>query len=286
MPSESAFNYIAGGLTFLTIAFSLRALIQRYLPQTQMELYDALLLDTKNIYSRACEEGLLPADMSQKTKVQLNNFENQADDLRIVRYHESTARDILTWGQRWSKISRLYAELMNLRIKLVTTSQEERARRGEPFGDAVGHNVLDASQSAEEGTHDLAPSGVAAENPSPSTISASHIDTSSTPARHSSFCICSLLQWLLNVRSGASSPSDGPAQGEADSSVPDSLSRSSTLVDEPLPKAPCWRKWGHDTNSLVLEDLEAGSGPSTPLFFEMRKGCGEPTEMDITSVRV
>ncbi|KAF5387965.1 hypothetical protein D9615_000858 [Tricholomella constricta] len=208
-----------------------------------------------------------------------------------MAYHESTAREFLNlfyWGRRWSKISRLNTELMKLRITLVTTSQEERARRGEQF---LGPNVH-VSQSAEEGTRSLGPSGVAAErvpeHPSPSLNSASN--ASSTPMRRSSFCICSLLQWLSTRcgRSSKPSSSDGSAQGEADSSVPDSLSRSSTLVEDPPPKAPCWRqvilgKWAHDTNGPVLEDLEAGSGPRTSFFFETPGACDEPTEMDISA---
>ncbi|KAF5387970.1 hypothetical protein D9615_000853 [Tricholomella constricta] len=291
--AETKFNYVLGALTLIGILYSARILLHKHLPRTRMELFDSLLVDTRSIYDRACAENLLPPDMTRNAKVQLQKFEIQGDDLRVIKYHSLTLRDILNLlsGGRWSKIAHLSKDLMDLRSNLVKTSQEEWARRNGEEGnesetERMLHSEADSCDDHLDETNHLSGNFTAS--------SETAADVSSITIR-SSF-LCSLLQWLSTrcTRSGASSPSDNPTQGErrqATLSDPDSLSRSSTLVDEPLPKAPCWRqvilgKWGHDTNGPVLEDLEAGGGPRTPLFFETRGACGEPTEMDITSVRV
>ncbi|KAG5640398.1 hypothetical protein DXG03_008807, partial [Asterophora parasitica] len=129
--AETNFNYIVGGFSILAVLYSAHVVINRFLPKTQMEFFDSLLLDTKCIYTEACADNLLPAELSRAAKTQLQIYQDQADILRVVKYRSASVVDIIIvlFGGGLNKIENLKKQLMELRNKLVTASQEARAHR-------------------------------------------------------------------------------------------------------------------------------------------------------------
>ncbi|GLB34244.1 hypothetical protein LshimejAT787_0111280 [Lyophyllum shimeji] len=241
MAAESTFNYFVGGLALLSTLFSMLVYLNVYLPGPRMKAIDEILAETKNIYEKAATEGLLPPGMATEAQVQLQEFEHQADDLRAVTYQTLSPMDILhsLFGGHSSKIAGLSSDLMGLRRDLLTASQKERARRREALlhQQRMRNGTLHAAQQ-DHGPNDSEPTSRTITSGSADTTLPSSI-RDSTPPYYSVFSIHPVMRWFPQISPRRKQPSSHP-QGDVEqpSSLPDveAHSRSSTLVEDPLPK--------------------------------------------------
>lgn len=282
MAAESTFNFFVGGLALLSTVFSMLVYLNSYLPAPRMKLFDELLVETKSIYEKASAEGLLPPDMSIEAQDRLLQYETQGDDLRAITYGVLFPIEILLsfFGGHSSKIASLSSDLKELRGKLLTTSQKERARRRvellareEHRSITVSRSVVIDTQSDSDGPSQD-PMGHRYDNPSAAQTPPT--GTCSTPPRHPTTSLWFFARWLPDLLSltGQNSPSV-QHQDEADrqSSVIsiEASSRSSTVVEvappenssicQPRPSLIRWiRFWD---NPGAGEDLEARSGTPT-----------------------
>jgi hypothetical protein len=62
--AQNIFSYCVGGLALVSTILSVLSYCRRYLPTTQLRRLDDLLVETKDIYRKANDEDLLPADVS------------------------------------------------------------------------------------------------------------------------------------------------------------------------------------------------------------------------------
>lgn len=279
MNSESVFNYFVGALALLSTFFSMLLYLRVSLPGPQMKVFDELLVETKSIYEKASAEGLLPAEMSLEAQNQLREYETQGDDLRAITYHTLSPFKILLsflWGHS-AKIVDLSSNLTQLRGELLTTSQKERARRrggcrvqvnNESVVNPTSH--LEVEQSSRQGDSDLlsdseSESHTAGESGTTSNL----VESSAAMPRHFAFCICSLVQWLLDisVRGTSAAASAAAPGGDQRPSLVDveANSRSSTVVDYPLPKDSTsakrrpwsfFARWVRSNGRGIDEDVE------------------------------
>lgn len=266
MSPDSVFNYVLGALTLAGFLTTYLVYINMFLNTPQLRQFDDMLRDTKNVYDDAITEGLLPAEMSMKARSRIRDFQSQGDDFRAMT--QSPFQILLTMFRRgqYKKLKYLSDSLSLLHTELVTTSQEERARR--QAADTVQSEnapALNANVYAE--SEDIPRSGyeddIGGHAGNPFAISAI-VPNKTSPVCHSTFCACWLLQRFMCSpqepclsRLGGAPPSCVESQGKpmrSLSSMPlDILSRSSTLVAEPLPKpasaasGPTARVWERQT---------------------------------------
>jgi hypothetical protein len=71
MDAQNIFSYCVGGLALITTISSVLFYCGLYLPANQLKLLDELLIETKNIYHKANDEGLLPAKASRYAQTRL-----------------------------------------------------------------------------------------------------------------------------------------------------------------------------------------------------------------------
>ncbi|KAF8978553.1 hypothetical protein BDQ17DRAFT_1338711 [Cyathus striatus] len=88
MSSQDAFNYAIGVLACLSALVSVVLYYQTYLPITQMKALDELLNDTRNLYMRAKEDGVLPHGIAFTGN--LEELELESDELREQAYKATT----------------------------------------------------------------------------------------------------------------------------------------------------------------------------------------------------
>ncbi|GLB34250.1 hypothetical protein LshimejAT787_0111340 [Lyophyllum shimeji] len=287
MAAESIFNYFVGGLALLSTLFSMLFYLNVYLPGPRMKAFDETLAETKTIYEKAQAEGLLPPDMSRKARVQLQEYEYQADDLRAITYQTLSMFDMLLsiFGGHSTKIADLSSEVKGLRRILLTTSQKERARRREALLQREGR--ISSSDEMVRPTRQHNPRQNDFENPvlghadsaAPSCSTIESADTtpppsisdSASPFYHSVSYHFSKLAWFSAMFSrGEEASSEPQCDVEQPPSLPDmeAHSRSSTLVkelvpkDSSMPRLPSFiSRWVHSMDTQqACDDLEARPG--------------------------
>lgn len=237
MAAETTFNYFVGGLALLSTLFSMLLYINTYLPGPQMKVFDELLMETKTIFEKAIAETLLPPEMARKAQAQLQRYETQGDDLRAITYRVLTPAEIFVSCLRGhsGKIKDLSNNLLQLRGKLLTTSQKERTRR------RLERLQQETESVVTEAYHSQQPEGRDSPSTPRSTI---HIAENSAPASVSSTtkCATAVVQWVsqLLVWGKPVSPSRARPLGgdEPRPSVADieACSPSSTLVGDSVSK--------------------------------------------------
>lgn len=295
MGAESIFNYFVGGFALLSTIFSMLVYLHVYLPGPRMKAFDELLVETRNIYEKASADDLLPAEMSREAQAQLREYEIQGDDLRLITYRTLSPIEILVllFRGHTTKIKDLSNDVVQLRGKLLTTSQRERARRmGQHYAgrEPLRIDLISASQR-DPNQHNPACS------PSPEPTSRTDVTeiittstiSSVTPTPPSDFCICTLLRRLSAMfprRRTSPSPTEPPLS-DID------RSRSSTLVGAPTIEDLCGRhpwsfstRWARIVNAQPTgDDLEARLEVSncSNIHNAWKTAC-EPSEMNSGTV--
>ncbi|KAG5653368.1 hypothetical protein H0H81_000869 [Sphagnurus paluster] len=258
MSPDSVFNYVLGALTLAGFLTTYLVYINVFLNTPQLKSFDDMLRDTKNIYEDAITEGLLSVEMSLKAKSRI----------REAMIFEPPPSRPSTLFRRGTKLTDLSKSLSLLHTELVTTSQEERARRrinAEAMQEG-NRCPLPASTSDEneDDTHSSYEEYADGHAGNPfAALSNFTPKTASPPTCRVSFCPCWLLErFLYSHRETPSSrlalPLCVEPQGDPTrplSSMPmDVLSRSSTMVAEPLSKpasvanGPTARVWERQTS--------------------------------------
>jgi hypothetical protein len=72
--AETAFSYCVGGLALISTISSMLFYCRLYLPTTQLRLLDEILVETKDIYRKASEGGLLPSKVSIDAQTRLRKL--------------------------------------------------------------------------------------------------------------------------------------------------------------------------------------------------------------------
>ncbi|KAF5374615.1 hypothetical protein D9615_008952 [Tricholomella constricta] len=289
MPSsDTALSYITAGISFLTLLSPFIIYIKYHTPAALIEYFDELLVDTKQIYSSAIAEGLLPSKMSTEAGAKLQRYQVVGDVLRTAKYNTLSLsqfiRSCIKFKFNTNRIDSLSRDLKNFRNDILTASQEERERRISAQNPASSGNtsVLDASLMDLISDLSLRTRGEDASGRS------QVMEPSSSPD-----LVTLVVIYPVPQPFSANPPSSMEQRlGERDleSSLSDVqiLSRSSTLVGEEFPEGPsipwwrpaCWKPSNKDRWD-VMEDLEAGSFASDV----QRASLDAPQkEMDITSM--
>ncbi|KAF5374613.1 hypothetical protein D9615_008950 [Tricholomella constricta] len=311
MPSsETALSYLTAGISFLTLLSPFIVYIKYYTPAALIGYFDELLVDTKQIYSSAMAEGLLPSKMSTEAGVKLQQYQVVGDVLRTAKYNTLSLpqflRSCIKFKSKMNKIESLSRDLKNLRNDILTASQEERERRISAQNPTCSGNssVFDASLmellsdfTLRDHSEDASSrSQIREPSSSPGSGDLSLPSFSSIPSPNNTVCtVCSLKHWLSHhlFRGKANAPSSieqrlGKRDLESSFSDIQVLSRSSTLVGDESPEGPskpwwrpaCWKPSNKDRWD-VMADIEAGSFASDV----QRTSLDAPQkEMDITSM--
>jgi len=220
-PAENPFSYYVGALALFSTVSSGLLYCRLYLPTSQLRILDELLEETRNIHRKTGSEGLLSHEASNYAQTHLNLYDEETDRLREVAYNALTIKDTLRTLFRGQprKIMRLAREVKKLRAFLMTTSQMEKARLAERRRQSQAHLHSEQNAYSEITASDSIHGEVAG------------VDR---------FADGQILSSTLhpsppNEPFSALSPPEWPthASSIADSSVPSTLSRTSTQVDEP-----------------------------------------------------
>ncbi|KAG5653366.1 hypothetical protein H0H81_000867 [Sphagnurus paluster] len=294
---ESTFSYVVGGLGLLTLLSPLIIYIKFYSPGSRLQFFDELLSDTKRIFDNATAEGLLPSEMAQSARAQLQRYELLGDDVRTAKFRSYSPWQImlssLDFGGKSSRITRFSVDLNQLRVVLLTVSQEERQRRGEcPIGDLPLYRGADRSQSSPADQAQIPPLPKHAPDISTSSDAPTSEGSTEISPRHSRYSVYRLLDLISGFFTRKS-----PNPRHQTSPEIGSISRSSTLVQHSTPKDSSQRlSWWRPDGWIRLGDgwntegdIEAGQLTSQPSSSDCANPFSTPvenqqTEMDITSV--
>ncbi|KAF5374679.1 hypothetical protein D9615_008947 [Tricholomella constricta] len=292
-------------ISFLTVLSPFIIYVKYHTPAALIGYFDELLVDTKQIYSSAIAEGLLPSKLSTEAGAQLQEYQAIGDVLRTAKYNTLSlsqfVRSCIKFKSKTNMIERVSRGLKNLRNDILTASQEERERRTSAQNPACDGNtsVLDVSlmdlisdlslrdhgEDASSRSHIREPSSSAEAGDLKLPSSSSSI-----PSTNHTLCAkCLLKYWLLDhLCRGKANQQLGERDLESSLSDIQTLSRSSTLVGDEFPEGPsipwwrpaCWKPSNKDRWD-VMEDLEAGSFAS-----DVRRASldAPQKEMDITSM--
>ncbi|GLB34248.1 hypothetical protein LshimejAT787_0111320 [Lyophyllum shimeji] len=300
MASESIFNYFVGGLALLSTVLSMLIYLNVYLPGPRMKAFDDLLAETKAIYEKAREEDLLSPEMSRRAQANLEWFETQGDDLKAAIYHNLTLFDLLLsfFRGQSTKIADLSWDVKRLRRDVLTASQKERARRRaellerHPTLQPAGHNYNSEDDSGLPSNSQIAATTF---DCSDATTTPS-IEDSTSPPVHPTFSIRAIIRRLSELFSQRTQASDHPhGDAEQPPSVPDleAPSRSSTLVEDPLPKDSSVRRPLSFLGQLVRsgdaqpadDDPEARPGASgASSIHDSRNSSCDLTQVDLETM--
>ncbi|KAG5641367.1 hypothetical protein DXG03_005383, partial [Asterophora parasitica] len=305
MPSaETTLSYIAAALSFLTVFTPFVLYVKYSSPAAFIRYFDELLIDTKQIYTGAVAEGLLPPQMSAKAGAKLRRYQVAGDVLRSAKFNTLSLSQILRsyikFNSNMNKIKMLSKGLTSLRTNILTASQEERQRRAAqhiPPGDedaSILHGSFMDLMFISESSH---VNGEGAPVHSQIQISSNNTTdgptilrlSSDAPPPSSPCSICLLKHWISVRCSRRTKPSSSSVGQTLDNDQEiESPSRSATLVEELPPSGRHSRWWRPEHKAGAgMEDIEAARPVSkSSEYLDSEAFPLEPSqmEMDITSI--